>query len=98
MQTTGWDREFDSASRPTGVPRRLRERIFAHLGASEEVRRDPVGSLSMKVAEWAMGLYLRRHYPALMIRHPLPRPLAPARFEALVTEHGAHHGVRLKFQ
>jgi hypothetical protein len=50
------------------IPRHLRERLFAHLGAHEGIKRDAVGTMSMEeVAEWAAGLYPRRRYPALMV-------------------------------
>jgi hypothetical protein len=50
------------------LPRHLRERIFAHMGANEGVSRGKVGTVDMeKVAAWAADLYPKRRYPAVMI-------------------------------
>lgn len=50
------------------LPRRLRESVFARLGATEGVAPDAVGSVSADaIAAWMAGLYPQRRYPAVMI-------------------------------
>lgn len=50
------------------VPRRLREFVFAHMGAQEGVKPDEVDTVSCEqIAEWVTQLYPKRHYPAVMI-------------------------------
>lgn len=50
------------------LPRHLRERTFATMGAREGVKPDNVDELDMgEVAQWVTDLYPQRRYPALMI-------------------------------
>src|ERR687887_1667253 len=50
------------------VPRKLRERAYAHLGAQEGVPPDRVDSIrSGQIAKWIADQYPRRRYPAVMI-------------------------------
>lgn len=50
------------------LPRRLRERVFATLGAREGLSPRRIGTVKTDgVAEWLAGLYPRRPYPAMMI-------------------------------
>lgn len=50
------------------MPRHLRERIFATLGAQEGVARDAIEKVNTAaIAEWLTGLYPARRYPAVMI-------------------------------
>lgn len=50
------------------VPRALRERLFAWLGAMEGVPPADVGQVNTgRLAEWVTGLYPARRYPAVMI-------------------------------
>lgn len=49
------------------VPRRLRERAFAMLGAREGVSPESIEEVSTAaIAQWATDLYPRRRYPAVM--------------------------------
>lgn len=50
------------------VPRHLRERIFAHVGALEGVKPEEIEKVRMaEIARWVTELYPRRRYPAVMI-------------------------------
>ncbi len=50
------------------VPRRLREEVFARLGASEAVAPEDIDQVNTEaVAEWMAGKYRRRRYPAVML-------------------------------
>lgn len=56
------------AARADWLPRRLRERVFAWLGAREGVSPRSIQTVSAAaVAEWLASLYPRRKYPAVMI-------------------------------
>jgi hypothetical protein len=50
------------------LPRPLRERTFAYMGAQEGIAPEKVERANMaQVAEWLTSLYPRRRYPALMV-------------------------------
>lgn len=83
------------------VPRRLRERAFAVLGAQEAVRPQAIESVSTNtVAEWATALFPDRRYPAVAIgsangallhlHAALGIPWLPQTFLALVDQRHVH--------
>jgi len=50
------------------VPRHLRERVFAHLGAQEGVKPRNIDKLrTTDIARWVRSMYPQRSYPAAMI-------------------------------
>jgi hypothetical protein len=85
------------------LPRGMRERLFARLGAGEGVAPEAVGRVSTTaIAEWAAGLYPRRRYLAVMIGSSsgavvhlgaaLGIPWLPQTFLTLVCQAGVHPG------
>lgn len=83
------------------LPRRLRETVFARLGATEGVAPDKVGTVSADaIAEWMAGLYPRPRYPLVMIGSSsgamihlaaaLGAPWLPQTFLTLVKQTGVH--------
>lgn len=83
------------------LPRSVRERLFAVLGASEGVSPEKIGEVSAAaIAEWFAGLYPQRRYPAVMIGSSsgalvhlgaaLGVPWLPQTFLTLVRQSGVH--------
>jgi hypothetical protein len=83
------------------LPRGIRERLFARLGAGEGVVPEAAGRVSAAaIAEWAASLYPRRRYPAVMIGSSsgavvhlgaaLGIPWLPQTFLTLVRQTGVH--------
>jgi hypothetical protein len=83
------------------LPRRLREDLFARLGATEGVAPETIGSVDADaIAAWMADLYPQRRYPAVMVGSSsgalihlgaaLGVPWLPQTFLTLVRERDVH--------
>src|SRR5919198_93152 len=83
------------------IPRGARERLFAFMGGSEGVCPARAGTVSAaSIADWMVGLYPQRRYPAIMIGSSngalvhigaaLGTPWLPQTFLVLIKQTGVH--------